>query len=67
MRYYDCMPEVRSTCEAGKIMQCEGKVPVKYGACLARNRAALKEIARKEALAYGVKEDRHPWETGGHE
>lgn len=59
MNYYNCLPEVRAKCEAGKVMNCEGIFPARYGACLTRNRAALNERARKEAAAYGITEDRH--------
>lgn len=60
MRYYNCLPEVRKQCEAGKIMDCEGIFPARHGACLTRNKAALKERARKEAAAYGIKDADHP-------
>lgn len=58
MNYYNCLPEVRAKCEAGKVMSCDGIFPARYGACLTRNRTAVKKQARKEA-AYGLAEDRN--------
>lgn len=59
MKYYNCLPEVREKCEAGKTMRCEGIFPARYGACMTRNKAALKERARKESEAYGIKKTDH--------
>lgn len=59
MKYYNCLPEVRERCEAGKVMNCGGCFPARYGACLTRNKAALKERARKEGEAYGIKNTGH--------
>lgn len=55
MIYYNCLPEVRERCEAGKKMRCGGVFPARYGACRTRNKEALKERrARKEAGANGI-------------
>lgn len=58
--FHDCLPEVMAVCPWKDTTQCEGRFPARYGACRTRNRAELREQARKEAAGYGVKNADHP-------
>ena len=54
-KYYECLPEVRETCVLFGPGVCDGTFERSQPGCLEVNRDALREQARKEAAAYGVK------------
>lgn len=57
--WFTCLPEVRDWCGMFYRGLCDGSFDSDCLGCLIKNRIVLRDLARKEAAQYGIKDADH--------